>query len=235
MNNAMPIKKALIGLVLILLAGCSKPDLENPSTQESYSLGREVGESLLRQEMKLDEQGFLLGLRDGLNNEPSKLDPATLAAASMRARQQAMRKFQDMQAQAAEFLRQSEAYLAENAKKPEVKTTSSGLQYEVLSMGKGPKPKDKQMVEIHFEGRLADGTVFDSSIERKQTAEFNIQQVISGWTEVLKLMPTGSKWRVTIPPALGYRDAGMPPKVPPNAVLIFDIELIRTWDSPKAD
>jgi FKBP-type peptidyl-prolyl cis-trans isomerase len=221
-------------IALLAVVGCSKPDLQSPQTQESYALGREVGESLLRQEIKIDEQGFLLGFRDGLKNAPAKLDPSELAAASMRARQQAMRKFQDLQAQAAEYLRKSEAYLAENKKKPEVKTTASGLQYEILTQGKGAKPKDKQMVEVHFEGRLADGTVFDSSRARNQPAEFNIQQVLQGWSEVLKLMPSGSKWRVTIPPALGYKEAGMPPKIPPNAVLIFELELLRVWDGPKA-
>lgn len=224
----------LLATASFTISGCSKPDLKDPNIQESYAIGREVGETFVRQEMKVNEDAFLLGLRDAMKQQPSKLDPATLAEASHRARQQAMRKFQDMQAQAAEFLRASETYLAENKKKPEVKSTSSGLQYEVLTLGKGPKPKDQQMVEVHYEGKLIDGTVFDSSIERKKTAEFNLSQVIPGWTEVLKMMPAGSKWKVTIPPSLGYRDAGMPPKIPPNSVLIFEIELLRSWDTPKA-
>lgn len=234
MHQPFFLSAVLLATVSVTLSGCSKPDLKDPNIQESYAIGREVGETFVRQEMKVNEDAFLLGLRDAMKNEPSKLDSATLAEASHRARQQAMKKFQDMQAQAAEFLRASEAYLAENKKKPEVKTTSSGLQYEVLTLGKGQKPKDQQMVEVHYEGKLIDGTIFDSSVQRKKSAEFNLNQVIPGWTEVLKMMPVGSKWKVTIPPALAYRDAGMPPKIPPNAVLIFEIELLKAWDAPKA-
>lgn len=223
--------QAILALSFI---GCSKPDLKDPSVQESYSIGREVGETFVRQEMKIDESAFLLGLRDAMKQEPSKLDPTTLAEASQRARKQAMKKFQDMQAQAAEYLRASEAFLAENKKKPEVKSTASGLQYEVMTMGKGAKPKDGQMVEVHYEGKLIDGTIFDSSVQRGKTAEFNLNQVIPGWKEVIQLMPEGSKWKVTIPPALAYREAGMPPKIPPNSALVFEIELIKTWNAPKA-
>lgn len=228
------IPRLFILSTLAFASGCSKPDLADPNVQESYAIGREVGETFVRQEMKINQEAFAMGLRDALKGEASKLDAQVLAEASSRARGHAMRKFQDSQAKAAENLRASETYLAENKKKPEVKTTSSGLQYEVMTMGSGAKAKDGQMVEVHYEGKLIDGTVFDSSIARKVPAEFNIDQVISGWKEVLKLMPIGSKWKVTIPPALGYKEAGMPPKIPPNSVLVFEIELLKVSNPPKA-
>lgn len=217
----------------LLSAGCQRqPDLGDANNQTSYALGQQVGTTLVRQEIKIDEPSFLLGLRDALSKTPSKLDDKTIAEASMRAQQQAMKKQAELQSKAGEFLTASEAYLAENKKKSEVKTTASGLQYEVMTMGKGAKPKDDQMVEVHYVGKLADGTIFDSSIERKRTATFNINQVVPGWTEALKLMPVGSKWIVTIPPSLGYGAPGAPPRIPPNSVLIFEIELISVSNSP---
>ena len=118
-------------------------------------------------------------------------------------------------------------YLAENAKKEGVTTLPSGLQYEVLKAGEGPKASTHSRVTVHYEGRLTNGNVFDSSYKRGQTATFGVTQVISGWTEALQLMPQGSKWQLTIPPDLGYGARGAGGSIPPNAVLVFDVELIE--------
>lgn len=118
------------------------------------------------------------------------------------------------------------AYLAKHKEKPGVKTTASGLQYEVLKEGTGPMPVATDMVTVHYEGKLLDGTVFDSSYKRGQPASFGLNQVIPGWTEGVQLMHTGSKYRFTIPPALGYGESGAGGVIPPNAVLTFDIELL---------
>ncbi len=118
------------------------------------------------------------------------------------------------------------AYLAAHKRKPGVHTTASGLQYEVLTEGTGPRPTAADTVAVHYEGKLLDGTVFDSSIARGQPAVFPLANVIPGWTEGVQLMHVGSKYRFTIPPDLGYGARGAGGVIPPNAVLVFDIELL---------
>ena len=118
------------------------------------------------------------------------------------------------------------AYLSAHKDKPGVHTTASGLQYEVLTEGTGPRPTAADTVTVHYEGRLLDGTVFDSSVARGQPATFPLANVIPGWTEGVALMPTGSKYRFTIPPELGYGARGAGGVIPPNAVLVFEVELL---------
>lgn len=119
------------------------------------------------------------------------------------------------------------AYLEENAKRHEVVTLPSGLQYEVLEEGKGPKPEAGDRVKVHYTGRLIDGTVFDSSVERGEPATFGVTQVIPGWVEALQLMPAGSKWRLHIPSNLAYGPQGAGGVIGPNSTLIFDVELLE--------
>ena len=124
-----------------------------------------------------------------------------------------------------DYRKANEAFLAENAKKAGVTTTASGLQYEVLKAGTGIKPTAASVVKVHYHGTLIDGTVFDSSVERKEPATFGVSEVIKGWTEALQLMPVGSKWRLYIPQELAYGPAeqGI---IKPFSTLIFDVELI---------
>ncbi len=117
-------------------------------------------------------------------------------------------------------------FLLANAKKPGIQTTASGLQYEVLREGSGPKPSATSTVEVHYEGRLINGQVFDSSYERNESISFPLNRVIRGWTEGLQLMPTGSKYRLFIPSELGYGARGAGADIPPHATLIFDVELL---------
>ncbi len=117
-------------------------------------------------------------------------------------------------------------FLEENAKKEGIQTTASGLQYEVLREGTGKKPGAVSTVEVHYEGRLIDGKIFDSSYQRKETISFPLNRVIPGWTEGLQLMSTGAKYRLYIPSELGYGARGAGGDIPPNAALIFDVELI---------
>lgn len=123
-------------------------------------------------------------------------------------------------------MEQGQQFLEENSKKEGVVTLESGLQYEVLQEGTGEKPTGNSRVTVHYEGRLIDGKVFDSSYKRNQPATFGVRQVISGWTEALQLMPVGSKWRLFIPSELGYGARGAGGSIPPNAALIFDVELL---------
>ena len=118
-----------------------------------------------------------------------------------------------------------EQFLAENGKRVEVKTTPSGLQYEVLKEGEGAQPTAADSVTVHYTGKLIDGTVFDSSVERGEPATFGVTQVIPGWVEALQLMKAGSKWRLFIPSALAYGPQGVP-GIGPNQTLVFDVELL---------
>jgi FKBP-type peptidyl-prolyl cis-trans isomerase FklB len=117
-------------------------------------------------------------------------------------------------------------YLEDNSKREGVVTLPSGLQYEVLQEGTGPKPESGSRVTVHYEGSLTNGDVFDSSYKRGQPATFGVRQVIPGWTEALQLMPVGSKWRLFIPSDLGYGARGAGGAIPPHSVLIFDVELL---------
>lgn len=118
-------------------------------------------------------------------------------------------------------------FLVENGKRVEVKTLPSGLQYEVITEGDGPVPTAQDQVEVHYTGKLIDGTVFDSSVDRGQPATFGVTQVIPGWVEALQLMKAGSKWRLFIPSALAYGPQGAGNIIGPNQTLIFDVELLK--------
>lgn len=119
-----------------------------------------------------------------------------------------------------------EAFLAANKAKPGVVTTASGLQYEVIKEGTGPKPSATDKVKVHYHGTLLDGTVFDSSVDRGEPIEFPVNGVIQGWVEALQLMPVGSKWKLFIPSNLAYGDAGAGPKITPGSTLVFEVELL---------
>lgn len=127
---------------------------------------------------------------------------------------------------AAANLKEGEDFLAANKEKPGVVALPSGLQYEILKEGDGPKPKETDKVLCHYHGTLINGTIFDSSVQRGQPIAFPLNQVIKGWTEGVQLMGVGSKWRFFIPPHLGYGDRQVGPTIGPNSTLIFDVELL---------
>ena len=129
--------------------------------------------------------------------------------------------------QAEENIAKGKAYLEENGKREGVITTKSGLQYEVLTEGTGKSPKATDKVRCHYEGRLTDGHVFDSSYQRGEPADFGLNQVIAGWTEGVQLMKEGAKYRFHIPYLLGYGERGAGASIPPYATLVFDVELIK--------
>ncbi len=142
-----------------------------------------------------------------------------------------------MKAQSMEGGKNKEAgqkFLTDNGKRAGVTTTASGLQYEVIKNGTGPKPKAENTVKVHYHGTTIDGTVFDSSVERGEPVTFGLGQVIKGWTEALQLMPVGSKWKIYIPSELGYGEQAAGPKIKPNSVLIFEVELISIEPTPAA-
>ncbi len=142
-----------------------------------------------------------------------------------------------MKAQSVEGSKNKEAgqkFLAENGKRAGVTTTASGLQYEVLKAGTGPKPTAQNTVKVHYHGTTIDGKVFDSSVDRGEPVTFGVSQVIKGWTEALQLMPVGSKWKIYIPSELAYGEQAAGPKIKPNSVLIFEVELLSIEPTPAA-
>ena len=126
-----------------------------------------------------------------------------------------------------EYIDQNEKFLADNKGKSGVTTTASGLQYEVVKMGNGPKPTTESMVKVHYTGTLIDGTEFDSSVKRNEPAQFPVSGVIPGWTEALQLMPVGSKFKLYIPQDLAYGENGAGDIIKPYSTLIFDVELLE--------
>lgn len=190
----------------------------------SYGLGRQFGDQLAADPFEgLNAEAMAQGLVDALNGKASPVDQMAM--------QQAFQEINEvMQAKHAEKAKAAaavgEAFLAENATKDNIVVLDSGLQYEILEEGTGEKPSAESVVSTHYHGTLIDGTVFDSSVERGQPAEFPVNRVIAGWTEALQLMPTGSKWRLYVPYNLAYGEQGSGGAIGPYETLIFDVELL---------
>ena len=171
----------------------------------------------------LNRERFINGFRDALSGAATMREDSAQAVTN---RQMEYYRHTRMEKKYGQNRIDGEAYLKENVKRDSVKTTDSGLQYKVITMGSGATPVATDRVKVNYEGKLIDGTVFDSSYQRKQPATFACNQVIKGWTEALTMMPVGSKWELYIPQQLGYgdREAG---KIPPYSTLIFTVELLE--------
>lgn len=199
----------------------------NEDAKVAYSLGYIFGKNNATAIENLDIEKFVAGFKEGYAGKQGALSEEEIKKILTDYKERRVAEAQaEFQKQSADNKARSETFLAENAKKTGVVTTTSGLQYEVLTQGTGIQPKATDTVEVHYEGKLTDGTIFDSSIQRGQTASFRLDQVIAGWTEGLQLMKAGSKYRFTIPSALAYGEMGAG-SIPPNAVLVFDVELIK--------
>jgi len=190
----------------------------------SYGIGRQMGDQLASNPFEgVNSSIVAKGLIDAMENNTSIVSDEDLNAAFAVIREQMEAQAKE---QAGELAGEGEAFLAENAKKDGVTVLESGLQYEVITEGTGEKPVATSKVKTHYHGTLIDGTVFDSSVERGEPAEFPVNGVIAGWTEALQLMPTGSKWRLYVPYQLAYGERGAGGAIKPYAALIFDVELI---------
>lgn len=196
-------------------------DLTNKIDSVSYSFGLMIGQNLVKEGMKdVNPELVARAIADQLNAQEGQMD-------AMEAKAYYSKYRQDLKMEKSKALRaDGEAYLAENAKKPGVVTTDSGLQYEVLVKGEGPKPTAKDKVKTHYHGTLIDGTVFDSSVERGQPISFPVMGVIKGWQEALQLMNVGDKLRLVIPYNLAYGERGSGAKIPPYSTLVFEVELL---------
>ena len=190
----------------------------------SYGIGRQMGDQLTEAPFDgFEIDAVLEGLTDALNNQPSQVEDALLEAAF----QQISEKIKEADTEkAGPAAAEGEAFLADNAKREEVTITESGMQFEVLNAGDGEKPSATSTVRTHYHGTLIDGTVFDSSYERGQPAEFPVDGVIAGWTEALQMMGVGSKWRLYLPHNLAYGERGAGGAIGPFAALVFDVELL---------
>lgn len=196
--------------------------------QVGYSFGYLIGRSNIDALQGIDLDAFSQGLKAAAAGRNASISDEEMARVlSQFKRQSEAKELIQLKQQADENAKIGQAFLKENAKKPGVKTTKSGLQYVVLQEGKGKSPTANSNVRVHYEGRLLDGTVFDSSIARTQPVVFRTTQVITGWTEGLQLMKEGAKYRFFIPAELAYGQVGSGDVIEPNSTLIFDIELIE--------
>ena len=197
--------------------------LDTADQRVSYGIALNMGANIARQGgVEIDLSAFIVGLQDGLSGAKPRVSEADIQAAF----QSAQAKVEAAAGSGA--AKQTEAgnqFLAANKARPGVVTTASGLQYEVLTEGKGAKPNPDQTVEVHYHGTLIDGTVFDSSVKRGETISFPVTGVIQGWVEALQLMAVGSKWKLFIPAGLGYGNRAQG-AIPAGSALIFEVELI---------
>lgn len=208
-------------------------ELKTPDEKLSYAIGLEIGTSLKKLPTEIDFAVLVRAVEDGLKGkEPLLTQQEALEIKKefgKKVHEERTRKRMEL---AEKNRKDGEAFLAENKKKEGVVTTESGLQYVVLHQGEGPKPKATDRVKVHYRGTLIDGTEFDSSYRRGKPATFSLKGVVPGWTEALQLMKAGSKYRLFIPSELAYGKHGRSPKIAPNAVLIFELELLEIEEKP---
>ena len=211
----------LVTVILLSTTSVWSQNLKNNMDSVSYSFGVLIAKNLKNQGVdSLDAASFVKALEDVLGEKALDIDPdkATQVVNQFMAAQQS-KKYEPI-------IKEGKEFLAANGERAEVTTTASGLQYEVLQEGSGEKPTSSSKVTVHYTGKLLDGTVFDSSVERGQPATFGVTQVIGGWTEALQLMSPGAKYRLFIPYNLAYGERGAGQDIKPYATLIFDVELI---------
>ena len=210
--------------------------LATEKEKASYMIGMDIGKSLKPMQDEVDLPTLKRALDDVFTGKKPLLDDQQLAEVmktfgqKMQAKkQQEMAKQQaEMEAQGKKNAEAGSTFLAENGKKPGVVTTASGLEYQVITQGKGAKPKADDTVSVQYVGTLLDGTEFDSSYKRNEPAQFAVNQVVPGWTEALQLMPVGSKFKLWIPASLGYGERGTPGgPIPPSSTLVFEVELLK--------
>lgn len=200
---------------------------ESVQDRAAYVIGYNLGRQLKQNDIAANTDLIVKGLRDGLGGAAGLLTEEEMQAAMQAFQQQVMTQQQEKQKVVGEKNKtEGEAFLAKNKERQGVKTTASGLQYEVLKEGTGAQPKATDTVTVHYKGTLMDGTPFDSSYDRGEPATFVLNQVIPGWTEGVQLMKAGGKYKFYIPAALGYGDRGAGGIIGPNAPLVFEVELI---------
>ncbi len=209
-------------VTLISFTGATAQNTNTKMDSVSYSLGVLMAQNLKQQGFdKVDAASLVKGFEDVVQGNALKIsaDEANQVVSTYMQAKQA-KQYEGVIAAGQQFL-------AENAKRPGVVTLPSGLQYEILRAGDGAKPMPQDQVTVHYEGKLLNGTVFDSSVQRGQPATFGVTQVIQGWVEALQLMPQGAKWKLFIPYNLAYGERGAGPTIGPYSTLVFEVELLK--------
>lgn len=231
-------KRSLVIIMCISLAagvafGEEKQALTTQKEKLSYAIGIDMGTSLKKNSIDVDPDVVYKGIKDALSGGPRLMTDQELKDTIQAAQKDLMAKQQEkMKTLAEKNKKEGEDYLAANKKKPGVKTLPSGLQYKVITEGKGKMPKATDTVTVNYKGMLIDGTEFDSSYKRNEPSTFPVNGVIKGWTEALQLMKEGSKWELVVPSNLAYGERGGGP-IGPNAVLIFEVELLSIKSNAK--
>lgn len=224
-------KRIVIALFMVLLLVGSAYATKKPETnleKISYAIGMNIATNMMGQNLEVDADQLAAGLTATLKNQETALTKEEMAGVLTAFQQEMqMKQMAEAAAEAAKNEKLSKEFLDSNSKKEGVITLDSGLQYKVITQGTGETPKADSKVEVHYKGTLMDGKVFDSSYDRGQPASFPVNKVIKGWTEALQLMKVGSKWQLVIPADLAYGEQGAPPTIPPNSVLVFDVELLK--------
>lgn len=230
-------KLIILGCFLLLAPPCLYADdlgqtLESLKEKESYSIGYQVGLSMMRDGVEVDIDILIQGLQDAISEKDPLLSNeetrGIIVARKERAREAYMQKLLETRAKNAE---ESQKFLAENVKKQGIMTTESGLQYKILKAGEGISPESKDTVTVHYKGTFIDGEEFDSSYSKGEPQSFQASRVIKGWTEALQMMKVGAKWKIFLPPRLAYGQKGDGETIPPNKVLVFEIELLSVEDT----
>ena len=219
-------KVIYVSAMLLLAAqiGCQKkPSLSSEPAKVSYAIGQGIAKNLMTQGVQLDPEVVGFAVTQTLKGEKPSISEDELQKA-VAGLQQAMQS--NAAAEATKNKSVAAEFMAKNKSKPGIKSTASGLQYQVLKEGKGKKPSAKDNVTVHYTGTLINGQKFDSSHDRGQPTEFPLPAVIKGWQEALQMMPQGSVFRIYIPPELAYGEQNKP-GIPPNSVLVFEVELIK--------
>jgi len=210
--------------------------LETPEERLSYTIGMDIGQSLSGQDMPLDIDILMQGLRASYLGEETLLtQEEALAEREQFIQQRQQQLAQERGEEARINAEEGEAFLAANAEKEGVTVTDSGLQYRVITEGDGASPDADDRVTVHYSGKLINGVEFDSSYARGEPATFALNQVIPGWTEGVQLMKEGAKYEFFVPSELAYGEQGRPGPIGPNSTLIFEVELLEVVPSPAAD
>lgn len=212
----------------VAISAQDTPDLNSQKEKVSYALGMQMGADFRKQDLDLDLATLTKGLAESFNGGKTMLTEEEMHAILAAAKEEYQKKQAALREEKAEAtFKEGEKFLAENKNKEGVVALPTGLQYKILKPGKGDKPQVRDDVVCNFRGMLLDGTEFDSSAKRHGPVTFPVRGVIRGWEQALLMMPEGSKWQLFVPPQLAYGKAGSPSrKVPPNATLIFEVELL---------
>jgi FKBP-type peptidyl-prolyl cis-trans isomerase FklB len=234
----MKIKGLIVmtGVIALTLGSCGQSSIKNANLKSkedslSYAFGIVNYNALKADSLLLDPVIVAKAMIDGKEGKPLMADDIArsyiMAFINKREAAKAAKKAETDKIQYKDYIEQNEAFLAKNKDKAGVTTTASGLQYEVIKMGTGPKPTAQSTVKVDYVGTLIDGKEFDSSIKRKQPATFPVSNVIPGWTEALQLMPVGSKFKLYIPSSIGYGATGAGDVIKPYSTLIFEVDLLE--------